>query len=263
MFKVKTFLNLQRIFFFTLAIPSFINANPKILPQIDINFSNKNSMEYSRFSLESSILQEDIKIISKLNLFPFLKKPYFLNSSALIDTIFGRLEFGNNDSAFHAMQNSWRNIFTDKEAHLKPMHFSYYSPEQRNFNFGISGSAMNARLSLDLGMNYHFNFKEINWKIAVTSKFFEKKSAINLGILSSYGPYIFSISYGTFDYDYVGISSIIGYMQGPFSVFIGLEGNQNMNAGLNYKFSKYLTPYMQVRINNKERMIISGVAIRL
>jgi hypothetical protein len=236
----------------------------KLSPQLDFAVSNSKKLEYSKVSIESLLSEEHFKIGTNITILPFVQKNYLRDSSILLDTEYGKFEFGNHNSAFSHMTNSWRNIFSDRIVNLNPINISYYTPERSGWKIGTSYSN-NPNKFIDLGVSHSFEFKKVDYKISAVSKFLKEKAAIKLSILSSYGPYIFLVSYGASENNYThhGISSTIAYVQGPFTIFTELERAKNIyniNLGINYKFSKYLTPYIQIFSNNEENIFIAGIS---
>jgi hypothetical protein len=249
-------------------IPLNAHGQIKLSPQLDFAGSNSKKLEYSKVSLESLLSEEYFKIGTNITILPFVQKNYLRGSNIFLDTEYGKFEFGNRNSAFFVITNSWRNIFTDRMVDLKPINISYYSSEKYGWKIGTSYSN-NPNKFLDLGVSHSFEFKKVDFKISTTSKVFEQNSkpntALSLSILSSYGPYIFAISFGSLENDYKhhGLSSMIAYVQGPITIFTALERTKNIvniNFGINYKFSKYLTPYVQISSANKENIFIAGIS---
>jgi hypothetical protein len=225
-------------------------ASFKLSPQFNLMLSNKQN--FSSISLESSISRDEFKAGFHLAAKPLIKDKEFHNN-IFIETEYGGLEFGNQPSSFEKMELSWSSIFPIHN-HQDNVNISYYSPKTNALVAGISYSESK---QIDLCANYSFQINDIDLKLAFLSKTQKKKTSLNIGILSSRGPYIFIISYGP------NLSSTIAYIQGPFSIFVGFDGAEKVITGAGYKFSKYLTPYLQFSLHNKEIESMAGISIRL
>jgi predicted porin len=236
----------------TKCFPLISHASFKISPQFNFVLSNKKQLEYSAFSLESIIVQEETKFGAHINIIPFVKEDYFQNNYGFMETKYGRLEVGNQQGSFDKMQLSWSGIFPIRQNDYQGMNISYYSPKQNSIVAAVSYMRGN---KLDFCTHYNFNINEIDFKIALLSRILEKKSIFDAQILTSYGPYIVVMSFGNDN----SFSSTFAYMQGPFSTFISTEKLNKAIAGVSYKFSKNLTPYMQIAHNKKESEFIIGL----
>lgn len=243
------------IFLLTITKCFPVHASFKISPQFHFALSNKKQLEYSAVSLESTIFQEEIKFGANLSIMPFVKEDYFQNNYGFIETKYGRLEVGNQEGSFDKIQLSWSSIFPIRplsKLDYQVVNISYYSPKQNAFAAAVSYMRGN---KLDLCAHYSFNINEVDFKIALLSRILEKKSIFDAQILTSYGPYIILMSFGNDN----AFSSTFAYMQGPFSTFISTEKLNKAIAGVSYKFSKNLTPYLQITHNKKESEFIIGL----